>query len=302
MPCTNDEAPFLSFALPAFFVSEIRALLRDKIRIPDEQAATVNNRRLLLYFALTYLISWLLWLPLLASSHNWFPAEAPFILYYLGAVGPALAAVILVWLDHGKEGVWSLLRHLVLWRASVKWYLVALLLPAVVRLTALSALYSFGYVTSDFSLRPWHELLWLFLLMLILVPLEEIGWRGYALPRLQIIYGALWASMRLGVVWSFWHLPLVWVSGSYQESRSPLAYMLVFTLTILPISILFTWLYNRTRGSLLLASLFHAVINVTESALVIREKDGLLLLLVSCALNSALAAVITARSARTLNV
>lgn len=222
-------------------------------------------------------------------------------MYYLGTVGPALAAIILAGLDYGKEGVWSLLRKLVLWRASVKWYLVALLLPAVVRFTALSTLYSFGYVTSDFSLRPWHELLWLFLLMLILVPLEEIGWRGYALPRLQMIYGTLWASMMIGVMWSFWHLPLVWVSGSYQESRPPLAYMLVFTLTILPLSILFTWLYNRTRGSLLLASLFHAAINVTESALIIREKDGLLLLLVACALNSALAAIITARSARTLN-
>jgi membrane protease YdiL (CAAX protease family) len=73
-------------------------------------------------------------------------------------------------------------------------------------------------------------------------------------------------------------------------------------LTILPISILFTWLYNRTRGSLLLASLFHAAINVTESAIIIRERDGLLLLLVACALNSVLTAVITARSARTLNV
>ena len=275
---------------------------REEILTPDEPTAVVDKRRLLLYFALTYLISWLLWLPLIASSQSWIPAKAPFILYYLGTVGPALAAVMLAWLDDGKEGIWSLLRNLVLWRASVKWYLVALLLPAVVRFTALSLLYSFGYVTSDFSFRPWHELLRLFLLMLILVPLEEIGWRGYALPRLQMLYGALWASMMLGVMWSFWHLPLIRVSGSYQESRSPLAYIIVFTLTILPISILFTWLYNRTRGSLLLASLFHAAINVTESALIIREKDGLLLLLVACALNSVLAAVITARSARTLNV
>ena len=299
MHCTNGAAPFLRFDLPAFFVSEIRALCRGEILIPDEPTAIVNKRRLLLYFALTCLVSWLLWLPLIASSQNWIPAQAPFMLYYLGTVGPALAAVILAWLDCGKEGVWSLLRNLVLWRAPVKWYLVALLLPAAVRFTALSLLYSFGYITSDFSFRPWHELLWLFLLMLILVPLEEIGWRGYALPKLQTIYGALWASMMLGVVWSFWHLPLIWVHGSYQESRSPVAYILVFTVTILPSSVLFTWLYNRTRGSLLLASLFHAAINVTESALIIREKDGLLLLLVACALNSALAAVITARSAHT---
>ena len=138
--------------------------------------------------------------------------------------------------------------------------------------------------------------------MLVLVPFEEIGWRGYALPRLQAIYGALWASVILGILWSLWHLPLVWVKGAYQESQSPWTYILVFTVTILPISILFTWLYNHTTGSLLLASLFHASINITESALIIRDQDGLLLLLVACALNSALAAIIIVRLERSSNV
>jgi uncharacterized protein len=250
----------------------------------------VNKRRLLTYFVLAYLVSWFLWLPLVASSQNWISAETPFLLFYLGAIGPALAAIVLAWLDGGAEGIWSLLRNLVLWRVPIKWYAFALLLPVAVRSTALGLLYSFDYITPDFYFRPGHQLLWIFILILILVPLEEIGWRGYALPRLRAIYGTVGASLALGVLWSLWHLPLVWIHGSYQESRTPFTYMLVFTITILPISVLFTWLYDRTQGSLLLAWLFHAAINVTESALVIREEDGLQLLLLACALNVVLAA------------
>lgn len=257
----------------------------------------MNEHRLLSFFALAYLISWLLWLPLVASSQGWIPADTPFALYYLGAVGPTLAAVVLARLD-GKRGVGELLRKLVLWRVDVRWYLVALLLPAAVRFTALGLLSASGRISSDVSLRPWRELLGIFLLMLVLVPLEEIGWRGYALPRLQAIYGALWASLTLGVLWSLWHLPLVWVKGSYQESRSPLTYMLVFTVTILPLSVLFTWLYNRTQGSLLIASLFHVAINLTESALLIQDRDGRLLLLMACALSSVLAAIVGIRLSR----
>lgn len=189
-----------------------------------------------------------------------------------------------------------MLRKLVLWRVGFKWYLIALLLPAVIRFAALGVLYLFGYIGWEFHFRPWHELLGVFLLMLLLVPLEEIGWRGYALPRLQGMYGAFWASIILGVLWSLWHLPLVWLAGSYQQSDSPLEYMIVFTVTILPISILFTWLYNHTNGSLLLASLFHAAINITESAIVLRDKDGLFLLLVSSVLSAVLVGIIEVRA------
>jgi len=283
------------------FAARIGALHRKEILIPDEKTAIANKRWLLCYFTLAYLISWLLWSPLVASSQNWISAGAPFILFYLGTIGPALAAIILLRLAHERRSVSSLLCKLVLWRVDVKWYLIALFLPAATRFTPLGLLCLFGYIPADFSFRPWREVLGIFLLMLILVPLEEIGWRGYALPRLQAIYGSLWASVILGVLWSLWHLPLVWVKGAYQESHSPMIYILIFTVTILPISILFTWLYNHTKGSLLLASLFHAAINITESALIIRDTDGLLLLLVACALNFALAAIIIVRLARSSN-
>jgi uncharacterized protein len=262
-----------------------------------------EKRRLVLFFALAFVASWLLWMPLVASSRNWIAGPAPFLLFYLGAAGPALAAIVLSGLDHGKRGVWSLLSRLAVWRVHPKWYLIALLLPGAVRFIAFALLYLSGYVRSDVSFRKWPELVGIFLLMLILVPLEELGWRGYALPKLQKISGAIRASLILGIMWSFWHLPLVWVKGSYQESPSPSTYILIFTVSILPISVLFTWLYNRTKGSLLHASIFHAAINLTESALIIRESEGILVILTASVLYSAMVcAVVAFRSLETAPV
>lgn len=259
---------------------------------PGSETETRSEGRLWRFFALAFFVSWFIWMPLVAASQGWTDdGPAPFVLYYLGTMGPAVAAVVILLIDHGWAGVRALLGGLILWRVGIKWYLIALLLPAAVRFGSLGLLSLFGWIRSDFSFRPGPELLGLFFFMLLLVPLEEIGWRGYGLPRLQALYGAFCASMILGVLWAMWHLPLVWVRGSYQETSTPFPYMLVFTVTILPISVLFTWIYNSTKGSLLIASLFHAAINVTESVLVIREDDGLLLLLASAVVNSILAAV-----------
>lgn len=259
---------------------------KEKTLIPDGTNGLADKRCLVLFFALAYMVSWVIWLPLVAASQNWISGRPPYLFYYLGTIGPSVSAIVLLRLVEGTEGVRSMLRKLVLWQAGIKWYLIALLLPAAVRFAALGVLYLSGYVGPEFHFRSWHELLGVALLMLVLVPFEEIGWRGFALPRLQSMFGAFRASIVLGVLWSLWHLPLVWVAGSYQQSDSPLEYMIVFTVTILPVSIIFTWLYNHTNGSLLLASLFHAAINITESALIIRDNEGLLLLLV-CSLISA---------------
>jgi membrane protease YdiL (CAAX protease family) len=257
----------------------------------DVTTAMSEKRRPIYYFALAYLISWLIWMPLVASSQNWISAGAPFILFYLGTAGPTLAALMLLQLDQGKEGVWLLLRRLFMWRVGLRWYMIAIFLPVGVRATALGLLYLFGYISLDFSLKRWQELLGIFLLMVVLVPFEEIGWRGYALPRLQSLWGALWASVILGTLWSSWHLPLIWIKGSYQESQSPLTYILVFTVTILPISVLFTWIYNHTKGSLFLASVFHASINISDASLIIPDENGKLVLMIECVFNCILAGI-----------
>lgn len=104
-----------------------------------------------------------------------------------------------------------------------------------------------------------------FLVILVLGgPLnEELGWRGFALPALQRQLSPRAASLVVGLFWAVWHLPLFWIPGASQEGL-PLVPILA---QIVALSVLFTWLYNRTRGSLLLALLFHAALNATGAVL-----------------------------------
>jgi membrane protease YdiL (CAAX protease family) len=88
---------------------------------------------------------------------------------------------------------------------------------------------------------------------------EETAWRGFALPRLQKNHSALSASLILGLLWGLWHIPLFLIPGSAQE-----AYPFIgFILLILPTSILFTWIFNHTKGSVLIAGLFHGFYDAT---------------------------------------
>jgi uncharacterized protein len=109
--------------------------------------------------------------------------------------------------------------------------------------------------------NPWFFLLPIFIQQLLFSsPLgEEIGWRGFALPRLQARLGPLVASLIIGVIWAIWHLPLVWTAG-HPLAEMPLYFHLAHMVVA---AILFTWLYNGSGGSLLLVILFHTSMNVT---------------------------------------
>jgi membrane protease YdiL (CAAX protease family) len=86
---------------------------------------------------------------------------------------------------------------------------------------------------------------------------EELGWRGYALPRLSAAQTPLIASIIVGILWGLWHLPLFWIRDSIQADI-PIAWFMV---SIVAESILYTWVYRHTQGSVLLVGLFHAAIN-----------------------------------------
>src|SRR5215204_5655259 len=156
----------------------------------------------------------------LAYALSWWPS----ILYALDlssqpivGFGPFLAALVVLAFTRGKTGMGGLLRRMVRWRVGLRWYAVALLLP--VGLTAVGAalnVFLLGARTpSSAELGGWSNLFVLFAILLLVPGLggtwEEPGWRGYALPRLQTGHSALSASLILGVLWAFWHLPLMLV-------------------------------------------------------------------------------------------
>jgi uncharacterized protein len=160
--------------------------------------------------------------------------------------------------------VMGLLRRMVRWRVGLQWYAVALLLPIVVILAAAALnvfLLGAQRTSSVADLGGWSSFLLLFLLSLLIPGFagtwEEPGFRGYALPRLQFRYSALIASLILGVLWAFWHLPFV-VTGEQIWIDA--------ILFIIEWSIVYTWLFNNAKGSVLIVMLFHAMNNTFSSA------------------------------------
>lgn len=162
-------------------------------------------------------------------------------------------------LTGGRTAVIDLLRRMVRVRTGAGWYAVALLATPV--LTALTA----GVAAAaghpvDAAPIGWVELAgafafnaWMWLLT------EETAWRGFALPRLLPRLGAVRANLVLGAVWALWHLPLFAVAGSFQ-AQVPFA---AFALSTMATSMLIGWVFVRTRGSVLIAALFHASADVT---------------------------------------
>ncbi len=227
----------------------------------------VRRQPVLLGFVLMFLFTWPVELWRAAASRGWVTVWPPEPLAIFVGWGFVFAALILTAMVDGRSGLRELGRRLLLWRVGLRWYLVALFAFVVVDLLALGLASWLGGTPLDFSGVYAHglfgptEALWVFVLPFFIFDAvangEELGWRGYALPRLLRQHSALLASLILGLVWAVWHLPKFLVVGGTHEG------FLWFLLDVLAKAVLFTWLYQHTRGSLLLAILFHASINTS---------------------------------------
>jgi len=208
------------------------------------------------YFVAAYAVSWAFWIPAALTSRGVLALPFPVTpLVVVGTFGPSIAAFVLTALTQGRVGTWHLLRRGFDHRIPVWVLLPVLTVPVAVALVA--ALIVGGRRTTPDPLA----LTGTFVLFFFFGGSfgEEFGWRGFALPRLQDRWGALTASMILGILWGGWHLPLFWLPGTTQAT-TPLWLYLVFTAAF---SVSFTWVYNNTDGNLLAALLLHTVFNMT---------------------------------------
>jgi uncharacterized protein len=206
-----------------------------------------SRHDLALYFGLAYLLSRALW-PLVILN----PDSSPLLPF-----GPLIAAVIVSLWAGGKRGLWALVRQLGRWRVHPIWYVIALLGPVVMAaLTALLAIAVGVPARQTGAYTDWQAIGSFFLSALILVGLgEEVGWRGFALPRLQRRLDAIWAALVLGVLWALWHLPELISEPTGQ--RPPVQ----FVLWTLALSVIFSWLYNSTNSSLPIVIICHTAID-----------------------------------------
>jgi membrane protease YdiL (CAAX protease family) len=232
---------------------------------PPVQAASpykglLARHPLVFFFIFAYAGTWLLEMPYVLSEDGsgLLPFSSP-VLRWMNPLtiftGPFLAAFIMTGATEGREGVGRLLRRFVLWRVGLGWYLFVLIgIPAILVLSVIvlpGALGSFQGLAT-LSLLP---LLGLSVYAFFLGgPLgEEPGWRGFALPRLQALHGPLVGSLILGVMWGLWHLPLFFTPWNELTTLN----VVVYVLATICLSLIYTWVFNNTKGSLLIAILLH---------------------------------------------
>ena len=230
---------------------------------------------LVAYFVLAYLGTWLVDLPVLLGKGGLglLPisfGDASILVVFLSAyTGPLLAAFLVTAATSGKAGVRALRRRFVQWRTGPLWYVAALFSSLVVWLVGLSLFYGFALLST--FVTHWSLILSVYLPLLLLNLLdtagEETGWRGFALPRLQAGYGPLIGTTILGLLHGFWHVPLLLIQGPVSGGVFSFPFIVGFIVTVIGATYLFSWIFNHTRGSLLIAFLVHAGFNASSGLL-----------------------------------
>jgi membrane protease YdiL (CAAX protease family) len=221
-----------------------------------------KRHSLVIGIVLMFLYTW----PIDLSNSGVLPFKVPFAVAITLGWGFILVSVFMTWATLGRDALVAFLKRFLIWRVGWKWWIAALLLLPALRFAALLLTSWLTRVPADFShpmIRdvvpldaPLLALVLPWLVFEILTNGEEWGWRGYVLPRLQAKCSALVASLIVGAIWSVWHLPKFLGTGLSGE-RSFAWFMVAH----LALAVLYTWLYNNTRGSLLLVVLFHAAEN-----------------------------------------
>lgn len=227
------------------------------------------KRQLAVFFLLSFAISWGIWLPLY-SRHLGVHTISPFPYQHaFGALGPMIAALLTSAMYGGRKELTGMLLQMI--KPGAFYPLIALLSPfALAILAMIPPLISNTSLASLSALLHNNEfpnfgIVTLFLYNLVFFGFgEETGWRGFALPRLQRRFSALQSAMLLTVPWAAWHLPLFLYRPGYMSMD--IAGVTGWILSLLTGSVLLTWFYNSTRGSILVCAIFHACIDIPFTA------------------------------------
>ena len=217
----------------------------------------LTTRSVRAFFLGTFALSWSIGALLVA-----FPDQVEALFGPMGYTNPAFILLVyspgfvgmfMVWRHYGRAGLAGLFRRLTLWRMPGRWWALLLIgMPAV--------FYAGAVITGnvgDFPFDPWYGVLPALIPAFFIGPIEELGWRGVALPLLQRRFAPLWASLIVGLVAALWHTPAFLMSGTKQAAWS----FGPFFLGVVAISVILTAMFNAARGSLLIAALFHATMN-----------------------------------------
>ena len=209
-----------------------------------------------IFFVLACGITWSIWIPVpLGLREGWFEiGPLVFFAFVAGSFGPLLAAAIVTYITGGSVRGWA--SQILRWRFQPVWWVLILLVPVGLYLGLMAPIHvGLGGTFDAGQIGP------LAALPMTYIPIflwgggnEELGWRGFALPYLQETYSPFVSSLIIGVVWAIWHLPVGLIESTGSNH-------LIAIITVIGISIVTTWVYNNTGGSVLATMVLHAGVN-----------------------------------------
>jgi len=253
-------------------MSTLQTATQSNITRPSGFSGWMKRHPLVAYFILAYALTWILIVPIMLSQRGLgffnLPDPLLFALFILSTFsGPLPAALIMTSVIDGPSGRQQLLRRMLQWRVGVGWYLLVLIGYPLIFLAGL---------TVYMGVAPWTALIQKWPLIItyylptaaigIIFPSlgEEPGWRGFALPRLQLQYGPLAGSLILGTLHGLWHLPAYFIPGTILDGPFNFTQFAANTLLIVALTFIWTWLFNHANQSILFAMFVHGVSNAAS--------------------------------------
>lgn len=221
-------------------------------------ATSLPSTHTVRFFVLALGFTWLLQLPVVLGKHGVLPGGVEQYMGFaaLGVLGPLLAAVLCARREPGGSAR-DVFRPLMRWRVGAGWYLLAFTLPGAILVgsTGIYNLFTGQSISGLFLPHTGQQVVAMFIMPFA----EELGWRGWALPRMQRRYGALRASLLLGGLWAIWHL------GMFEAVGVPRGLYPALLVFLIAGSVVFSWLFNRTHGSVVMMLVAHAGAHLNNS-------------------------------------
>ncbi|MFW9856232.1 MAG: CPBP family intramembrane glutamic endopeptidase [Candidatus Thorarchaeota archaeon] len=224
----------------------------------------INKYDIVLFFLLAYSITWIILGPLALKGLGIISFEVPFWLHDLGPLGPTLAAMVVLILVSDENALNDLFDRITMWPGEKVWWLVAFS-PIFIFIGSFLLMLMIGYqmppvnhILDSELIKGNNYVITIIFPALMFGIFEEIGWRGYALPRLQEKFNALTSTLILGVLWAGWHIPAFFYRYSFSDPFK----IFGFWFGILMGAVLLTFLYNGSRGSVLLPMVWHVLFDI----------------------------------------
>lgn len=238
------------------------------------------------FFSLDFLLTWVpLWILAAGLKRGWFTHD--FGLLYVAGGSAVFSSLYFVYSSRNKAFIRDFwIRAVDPVRISLVWWCVIIFLPVAINFCGILISLVYGDSPAQLSLSgsfTAHPLIFI-LFVFIFGPLpEELGWRGYGLDALRTKMNLLDASLLLALIWGLWHLPMLWIPGTFQNSLIKYPWVCIFYFTaFFPGSILMSWIYYRTNRSTLSAIMFHFSVNFSGEFLNLSMETRITQTILTC--------------------